>query len=366
MKCKVGDKVRFLNDVGGGRVTRVEKNSVYVLGADGFEVPVLLSEVIMDNSTTEPKYNTSSSSSSAKQDESSYRRQEHVEPVQEPDPEIEDLASIYFLEDDDKDVTGEMVGLHLAFVAVNQQKITESDQQLYIVNDSPYRVFYTISKWNEHTVSPINAGFLYPDSKELVKSYLRESLNADITLNIQCLFFKNIDFTPQQPEFYDLRINPTKFFRAGSFADNDFFNEKAIIYSLIDSKKSQLLSTLTDEKIKEVIKQKDTVVKPIIKPQEPEIQEVDLHIHELVENPNNLSPGEMLEIQLARFKVALEGGLKSKARKMVFIHGVGNGKLKHEIRKELEGNYSRLKFQDASFKEYGFGATMVFLRNIQR
>lgn len=363
MKCKVGDKVRFLNDVGGGKVTRVEKNTVYVLSTDGFETPVMLSEVIVINPASEPKY---SGSSSYTQDDSSIRSKPKLEPEQEPEPEVEDLANIVFLEDDDKDDTGEMVGLHLAFVAVNQQKMTESDQQLYIVNDSPYRVFYTISKWNENTVSPINAGFLYPDSKELVKSYKRESLNTDITFNIQCIFFKNIDFTPQQPEFYDLRINPTKFFRAGSFADNDFFNEKAIIYSLIDSRKEQLLSTLTDKNIEEVIKQKDTQAKPIVKLQEPEIEEIDLHIHELVENPNKLSPGEIIEIQLARFKIALEGGLKSKARKMVFIHGLGNGKLKHEILKELDSNYSKLRYQDASFKEYGYGATMVFLRNVKR
>ncbi|MDY0200270.1 MAG: DUF2027 domain-containing protein [Tenuifilaceae bacterium] len=363
MKCKVGDKVRFLNDVGGGKVTRIDKNTVYVLSNDGFETPVMLSEVIVVNPASEPKY---SGSRSYTQDDSTIKGKETIEPEQESEPEIEDLANILFLEDDDKDETGEMVGLHLAFVAVDQQKTTESDQQLYLVNDSPYRVFYALSKWNESTVSPINAGFLYPDSKELVKSYKRESLNTDITFNIQCIFFKNIDFTPQQPEFYDLRINPTKFFRAGSFADNDFFNEKAIIYSLVDSKKEQLLNTLTDKNIEEVIKQKDTVAKPIVKLQEPEVEEIDLHIHELVENSSKLSAGEIIEIQLARFKVALEGGLKSKARKMVFIHGVGNGKLKHEIRKELDNKYSNLKYQDASFKEYGYGATMVFLRNVKR
>lgn len=359
MKCKVGDKVRFLNEVGGGKVTRVDKNTVYVLSDDGFETPVMRSEVIVVNSAAEPKY--SGGRSYIQNDNSASH-----EPVQQAEPEIEDLACIDFLEDDELDETGEMIGLHLAFVASNQQNVTESDQQLYIINDSSYRIFYTISRWNEGTVSPINAGFLYPDSKELIKSYPRESLNADITFNIQCVFFKNTDYTPQQPEFYDLRINPTKFFRAGSFTENDFFNEKAIIYSFIDSRKEQLLSTLTEQNINEVIKQKDLVVKPKPKPQQPEIEEIDLHIEELVDKVNNLKPGEILEIQMARFKLALEGGLKTKARKMVFIHGVGNGKLKHEIRKELESNYSQLKYQDASFKEYGFGATMVFLRNIKR
>ena len=98
------------------------------------------------------------------------------------------------------------------------------------------------------------------------------------------------------------------------------------------------------------------------KPQDTAIEEVDLHIEELIDNPKSYSSGQILEIQMARFKVALEGGIKGKTRKMVFIHGVGNGKLKHELRKELEKNYPKLRYQDASFREYGYGATMVFIK----
>ena len=38
---KVNDIVRFLNDVGGGRVSRVTGNTVYVEDEDGFERPAL-------------------------------------------------------------------------------------------------------------------------------------------------------------------------------------------------------------------------------------------------------------------------------------------------------------------------------------
>jgi dsDNA-specific endonuclease/ATPase MutS2 len=41
---------------------------------------------------------------------------------------------------------------------------------------------------------------------------------------------------------------------------------------------------------------------------------------------------------------------------------VGNGVLKQEITKKLKSKYSKFNFQDASFKEYGYGATMVILR----
>ena len=39
---KVGDIVRFLNAVGGGKVTKIEGNIAYVEEPDGFETPVMV------------------------------------------------------------------------------------------------------------------------------------------------------------------------------------------------------------------------------------------------------------------------------------------------------------------------------------
>ena len=44
---KVNDIVRFLNDVGGGRVVRVEGALVYVEDEDGFERPAQAREVVV-------------------------------------------------------------------------------------------------------------------------------------------------------------------------------------------------------------------------------------------------------------------------------------------------------------------------------
>lgn len=94
----------------------------------------------------------------------------------------------------------------------------------------------------------------------------------------------------------------------------------------------------------------------------PGIEEVDLHIHHILSDHENLTPGEILEAQMARFTTALNGAIRSRQKKIVFIHGRGEGKLKYEIRKKLESDYPRLTFQDASFKEYGYGATLVIIR----
>lgn len=91
----------------------------------------------------------------------------------------------------------------------------------------------------------------------------------------------------------------------------------------------------------------------------PGIHEMDLHIEELIENPDKISAAEMLEIQLAAFRKALDRALISRNREITFIHGIGNGKLKAAIRKELkELGY---RFSDGSYEKYGAGATSVSL-----
>jgi len=53
MKFKVGDRVRFLNDQGGGIVTKVISSSlVNVRIEDGFEIPTVVSELIKRGKAT--------------------------------------------------------------------------------------------------------------------------------------------------------------------------------------------------------------------------------------------------------------------------------------------------------------------------
>ena len=57
MGVKVGDVVRFLDSVGGGRVTKIINNIVYVEDEDGFEIPAQTSNVVV-TATAEMAKNT--------------------------------------------------------------------------------------------------------------------------------------------------------------------------------------------------------------------------------------------------------------------------------------------------------------------
>lgn len=102
-------------------------------------------------------------------------------------------------------------------------------------------------------------------------------------------------------------------------------------------------------------------MRPARKHEQPKNQvlEVDLHINELLDNTNGLSHKDMLDCQLKEFRRVMDENLKNKGRKIVFIHGKGEGVLRSELLKELKRVYKNCTWQDASFREYGFGATMV-------
>lgn len=91
------------------------------------------------------------------------------------------------------------------------------------------------------------------------------------------------------------------------------------------------------------------------------IIEVDLHIDKLVETTTGMNNAAMLQHQLEVFRKEMEAYRGAKGQKIVFIHGKGEGVLRKAIIDELKLRYAKCEWQDASFQQYGFGATMVII-----
>jgi hypothetical protein len=86
---------------------------------------------------------------------------------------------------------------------------------------------------------------------------------------------------------------------------------------------------------------------------------VDLHIESLIEYPEGYSNSELIRIQLNHFRSELDKAMVSRMQSIVFIHGVGNGKLKDAIISELKE--LQLNYRPADFSKYGIGATEVLI-----
>lgn len=92
-----------------------------------------------------------------------------------------------------------------------------------------------------------------------------------------------------------------------------------------------------------------------------EVWETDLHIHELMDDFERLSHGEILEIQLKHFHAFMKKAIEHRIKKVIIIHGVGTGRLKAEIQ-AAASKYPTQSIHDAPLKKYGRGATEIILR----
>ena len=114
--------------------------------------------------------------------------------------------------------------------------------------------------------------------------------------------------------------------------------------------------------VEKVIREKEKpLLKKISKSRTPIEDEVDLHIENLLPSHNGMSNGEIIDVQLRHFTKALDNAIRNNYYKIVFIHGVGKGRLREEIIALLE-TYSGITYRAASYERYGWGATEVLIR----
>jgi dsDNA-specific endonuclease/ATPase MutS2 len=114
--------------------------------------------------------------------------------------------------------------------------------------------------------------------------------------------------------------------------------------------------------VEKIIREKEKPLpKKVSKARTPIEDEVDLHIENLLPSHRGMSNGEIIDVQLRHFTKALDNAIRNNYYKIVFIHGVGKGRLREEIHTLLE-TYSGITYRAASYERYGWGATEVLIR----
>ncbi|MBI9067779.1 MAG: DUF2027 domain-containing protein [Salinivirgaceae bacterium] len=354
MEVSVGDKVRFLNDVGGGIVTKVlDRRTVMIMNEFDFEVPAAINDLII---VEEAAYTASTS-----------KNNNNSQAQSSVDTELViDTNDIFYPEVAIVDESGNDINVSIAFVP--QARPGNSDMNVYLINDSNYNVLYSVINREDNGKTYSNSvGVLEANVKEQIETLSMNFINQLPEYIFHLAFYRKGDFTVVDPVSKNIRVNPVKFYKEKAYTENDFFNENAILIPIVsDSKLANEVASLSETDLNKIIREKEKVeIKPksISKKEiENKLVEVDLHIHELLDDFRGLSNGEIMEIQLDHFKGKLEDAIKNRVKKIVFIHGVGNGTLKLEIRNELDRMKNKLSYQDASFQEYGYGATMVQIK----
>ncbi len=345
----IGDKVRFLNEVGGGTVVKIlPKNQVVVKDENDFEYPISISEIVVvekakDNFNKQFKEFTNNVVDNIKENISK------VENVIIPKPKVEFK----------KDLKNEFL---FAFIRNYDEENDNFD--CYLINDSNYYIFYHIVILGENGYEKIDTEILEPNTKIHVGELSRRQINNSKEIIIQSVLYDNPKCCYHEMLERRIKITPIKFFQEHTFVENDFFDEKAYIFELLKEDLGLGNSIKTQKEFEEQMARKDIEKEDnsrrYQKRKVPETIEVDLHINKLIDSVVGLSNSEILNIQMQTFHKTMTDAIMKKAGKVILIHGIGNGTLKKTLRESLEIQY-KLHYEDASFREYGFGATMVLL-----
>ena len=365
---KIGDKVRFMYESGGGVVTGFRgKDVVLVEDADGFEIPMNINECVAVDTN---EYNFEKKTAAQKAKEEDVKRHKTTVPakakVEDYDDEpFEPVVSYRPMERPE----GERLNVVLAFLPMDEKSLNNSRFEAYLVNDSNYMLYFTYLSASGRSWAVRANGVLEPNSKMFLEEFGREELNGMERVCVQLLPFKEKKpFVLKAAMNIERRIDTVKFYKLHLFRENPFFDEGALIYDIVvDDKPTKEIFTDAEE-IQNIILEKkrgDVPQKQAPRPKmikESDILEVDLHIEELIETTAGMNAFDILNYQLDVVRRTLDENLKYKNRKIVFIHGKGDGVLRNAIGQELRRKYPRCLSQDASFQKYGFGATMVIIK----
>lgn len=346
--------MRFLNAVGGGIVRRFQgKDIVYVEEEDGFETPALIREcVVVESNDMQIKSVSKTVAQSVE-----------IKPVESENPKKEKLYQV-------AEITGkDRLNVYLAFLPVDIKNLGKCDYETFLINDSNYYLFFNYMNCENNAWKSRCRNVIEPNTQLFIEEFTKGELNDLEHICLQFLAYKeDKPYTLKNAQNVEIRLDGVKFYKLHSFRENDFFEDDALVYPVVtnDVPAREILVSAAD--IQEAMNQKVMVDRPnrpnvqVIKEAAKIIVEIDLHINELLDTTAGMSNADILEVQLAKFRDVMEQYKSKKGQKIVFIHGKGEGVLRNAVLQELKTKYKNCPFQDASFKEYGFGATMVTIK----
>lgn len=307
---QIGDKVKFVNESLSGTITRlIDDKTIGVSIEDGFEIPVLKREIMI-------------------------------------------VTPINLVEQHDK---AEIPNANK--IAIGESEISiwfeQSSQTWYkasLLNNSRSDILLSVTVKQGEIFKPLFGGRI-----EKRTSYLINTLNlAELEQwGIYCfriIFHEQEAEKPRAPWYLEY-----------TFRSKDFINGKEVngkptfLISLKPDKIEQF--TIASDSVKIENKPKETIVN-ITRPEEV----VDIHIHQLVKNYNQISADEAITIQMNHFKNMFEKALALNYSKITIIHGVGTNVLKQKIWKEISGHPAVKTYYEAQKEKFGYGATEIVFK----
>ena len=232
---KIGDQVRFLNEIGGGRVAAFQgKNIVLVEDEDGFQVPMLTTEVVV---VGEEDYGTGHMVE-VKSQNTKKAGKTTSDPSDSGGERLQDddLPKIILKAKPIERKGGDRLSAYLAFVPVDVKELTQTRFESYLINDSNYYLHYVYMTGENNAWTVRTGGELEPNTKEFIEEFGREDLNGLEHCCVQLIAYKRDKTFLLKPTVNALlNVDTVKIYKLHAFRENDFFEQPALIYTLIEN-----------------------------------------------------------------------------------------------------------------------------------
>lgn len=347
MNFKVGDHVKFLDATGGGIVRKIiDHRMVLVAIEGGFEIPTLMSELVrMEGEEAGQRFFN-----------------ETFEVLGENEPEA-------VMNQDDERVTSLKLEKNkplkneeilLAFVPQDQKWLITGIVDIYLINHTSFDILFNLFRKEEKDLfTGIDYGSLESGTRFLLNSVDREQLPEWSSGCLQVLFHKDHLNRIPFPVNAEFEISGKKFYTEGSYRESPLIEGKGILVRIANlnnaAHEQSSVKPVPGEKPNEKPEKNDFIFRFEIAPKE---AEVDLHLEALEVTPGKLENNEILQVQINYFTKALESAIVNKFRKVIFIHGVGDGILRKAITEKLHQS-GIFEISDAPLHQYGSGAITV-------
>ena len=246
--------------------------------------------------------------------------------------------------------------MYLAYVPQNDRDIA-----LHIVNNTDWDILLTVTEERDSKTRGLQSATLKAKTQvKLNEMYLMERFEQWPTLLFQALYFRpGAGQPPRTPLVKRLKPRAQSFFK--SKQNVPVLNQPGHLFQLDDEGSNASMAPQADSLKASLLESKaeqNTVV-TVDKP----AAVVDLHIEKLMPGGQpGKSAVDMVDVQLRAFEKNLENAIASGMTEITFIHGVGSGKLRQELHRQLSRHPNVRFFEDAQKQKFGYGATKVTLK----
>lgn len=320
----IGDKVRVLRGREEGIITRIiDSKLIEIEIEDGFQIPVLKSEVVI-----------------VAKEETAYFKQEQASSPAAAEPAKAAPRSTPVNE-----------GIFLAFRPLNDRVVAA-----YLINNSIQQLPFSFFEERNSQLKGIACGNLAAGSFSKLAELNIQQFEQWPAYVFQCLFFPpRATDQLKVPLTKKIKFKASTFYRSKKTAP--VLNAEAYTFRL-----DEQTMTVDPQQLKESLHANKEIQAKAAGLSEAPPALLDLHIEKLTSDADGLSKQEMLKLQMDAFEKHLDMAIAAGMEEVTYVHGVGNGTLKNAIHKYLGQQEQVLFFSDAQKEKFGYGGTLVKLK----